>query len=66
MPWYRYYPFHYAPLMCDLAKHTKALGKAKPPKRMQGAGQELVESWAPRYGPVRPIVQLMAVLPPQR
>lgn len=52
--------------MCDLAKHTKALGKAKPPKRMQGAGQELVESWAPRYGPVRPIVQLMAVLPPQR
>ena len=59
----RYYPYHHAPLVSDLAKHTGAIARLK-----AGGGRRdgAVDSWAPAHGPVRPLVQLMSVLPPSR
>ncbi len=50
--------------MSDLAKHTGSMGKL----RLQGVGLEDIDdsSWAGGHGPVRPLLQLMAVLPPSR
>ncbi|BDA50364.1 5'-3' exoribonuclease 2 [Coccomyxa sp. Obi] len=64
-PWDWYFPHHYAPMMSDLAKHSGALGKIKSPAQIQPEAPEPSGSWAPQYGPVRPLLQLMAVLPPQ-
>ena len=60
----RFYPYHYAPLISDLAKYTSTMGKT----RLLGTGPEDIdsESWAGGHGPVRPLLQLMAVLPPSR
>ncbi|KAK9862054.1 hypothetical protein WJX84_007140, partial [Apatococcus fuscideae] len=60
--WDWFYPYHYAPLISDLAKYTGSMGKT----RLLGTGPEDIEadSWAGGHGPVRPLLQLMAVLPP--
>ena len=61
----RYYPFHYAPLISDLAKF--ATGGRRSKATVGGEVMSLDDdSWAPANGPVRPLVQLMAVLPPER
>lgn len=62
----RYYPHHYAPLVSDLAKQTGALGKIRSPAVIPPEVPGLGRSWAPQYSPVQPLLQLMAVLPPQR
>ena len=49
--------------MCDLAKHTGAIARLKAGGGRRGGG---ADSWAPPHGPVRPLVQLMSVLPPRR
>lgn len=67
----RFYPFYYAPLVSDLAKHATTVAKTKgiTAKEAPDIGEEddsVPGSWAPPHGPVRPLVQLMAVLPPAR
>lgn len=61
----RYYSFHYAPLISDLAKF--ATGGKRSKVTIGGEVMSLDDdSWAPANGPVRPLVQLMAVLPLER
>ena len=61
----RYYSFHYAPLISDLAKFATGAKRSK--VTIGGDVMSLDDdSWAPAHGPVRPLVQLMAVLPPER
>ena len=57
--------------MSDLAKHATTVAKTKgiTAKEAPDVGEEgdsVPGSWAPPHGPVRPLVQLMAVLPPAR
>ena len=57
--------------MSDLAKHASTVAKTKgiTAKEAPDVGEEddsMPGSWAPPHGPVRPLVQLMAVLPPAR
>ncbi|GFR50081.1 hypothetical protein Agub_g12225, partial [Astrephomene gubernaculifera] len=76
--WTWSYPYHYAPLMSDLASpRIQALAHrgrsttrlACPPLRLPrqladpgGCG---LEGWAPPHGPVRPLLQLLCILPPR-
>lgn len=63
----RYYPYHYAPMCSDVAKFTKAVGQLKHAKAVTLMPVPSPEdSWGDSRGPVRPLVQLMAVLPPKR
>ena len=70
------FPYHYAPLMADLARYCGRMGGrphkgvlAGPVGMRRGLGCTLTaspEEWAPKDGPVRPLLQLMSVLPPRR
>ncbi|GAX74490.1 hypothetical protein CEUSTIGMA_g1939.t1 [Chlamydomonas eustigma] len=73
--WTWLYPHHYAPLMSDLARHCArihprhkgllagpvSLQRGLPPDCSQASSQD----WAPVDGPVRPVLQLISVLPPR-
>lgn len=77
--WTWQYPYHYAPLMCDLSSSSATAYRPSaartaalycPPLRIVRVLQKPltapVQAWAPPGGPVRPLLQLMSVLPPRR
>ncbi len=62
----RFYRYHYAPLASDLAKFSTGLHKIKAGKPFVKPKQAPDADWAEAQAPVRPLVQLMAVMPPSR
>ncbi|GIL86379.1 hypothetical protein Vretimale_11678 [Volvox reticuliferus] len=76
--WTWAYPYHYAPLMQDLASNRiqnlafrgrKKSPLASAPIRMARDMYDMaycsLDEWAPPYGPVRPLLQLLCILPPR-